>query len=108
MTEFVPIEPGDFVVVNERWRVTVSQASKVTAQCFWSKRWGNTENRQARGNVIFAGPEQVARKLAERLLSSSALEDEETQKSRTRRQKRDEEFIARANAEKNNPVVLAS
>jgi hypothetical protein len=95
----VPIRDGDFVVTQERWGTEVKQAIKITEFYIYHRTGtGGDERRMRRDDIVFSGPEAVARKLAEQLTSSAAQGDEEMRSSRLRRMERDKAFIAKANA----------
>lgn len=94
----VPIRDGDFVVVQERWGTEVKQAIKVTEFYIYHKTH-DVERRMRRDDIVFSGPEAIARRLAEQLTSSENQCHEEIMNSKIRRQERDKKFITGANVQ---------
>jgi hypothetical protein len=94
----IEIRPGDFVVDVGRYLIDVHEVTRVSPQCFWRKSsFGKrAERRQDRSGVVFAGPEAVAKRLMEQLVSSRAQEQDEKQRASLRRAERDKKFIAEA------------
>lgn len=89
---------GDWVVLRDGSRIEAHCALRITDECISVadkfRRTGKT--RIYRKYVVFAGPENIARRLAEQLKSSYALHSEERQACYTRHVKRDEQFIEKA------------
>lgn len=96
----VEIKPNDFVVSMDRYWVSLRQAVRVTEKCFFYKddggRRAGREIRQDRHGVVFAGPENTAKKLTDQLSSSRAQQRQDEERARLQREKRDAEFIANA------------
>ena len=96
MTE---VKDGDFVVVRDRWRLDCVQAIKVTKQMvfYMDTYWKPARERRLRiQDVLFSGPEPVAKKLLDQLASSYAQMVTEQTASAERMQKRDDGFIEAA------------
>ena len=111
MTDTVKILAGDWVVVWRRWGYDLYQVTRATEKCHWREpEWSGRKGRERRtdsDNVIFAGPEGIAKKLHEKLVSSLSLQEHESQQSGERRKKRDDGLLAKANAEKDQVPMAA-
>lgn len=96
----VKIKDGDFIVILSRWSIDVQRAIKITAQfVFYKEDRRETPRRVRIDDVVFSGPEPIARKLVEQLKSSDAQKLDDDRAAYQRHQKRNEAFIAKAAAE---------
>lgn len=102
-TELKPVSEGDFIVTHG-WRFAVQgPVAKVTAQqvkTLGGWRGGGRETLVRRVEILFAGAEDTAIALCERLESSKALCNQETKASAERHQARLLKLIADAEAER--------
>ena len=97
MGDMIELKPGDFAVLHRTWKWIAVKVEKVTALQFKaSGEWGSRANTYQRGQVEYAGPEDKARALVERLTSSEALCDDERRRAIERRTKRNQDLIAEA------------
>lgn len=95
--ELVPINEGDFAVIRRRYNWAVLGVSKVTdKQIKAFGEWSSRDHTYQRHAVVFAGPEEDARRLYERLTSSEALCRDDERRANERRNKRNAELIAKA------------
>jgi hypothetical protein len=95
----IAIKVGDFVVARGQWRLDCVQATKVTKQTvfFIDESWGKPRERRIDFRaVLFAGPENVTKRLYQQLQSSYQQKISDQQQASVRQEKRDAEFIASA------------
>lgn len=90
------VKDGDFVVMVN-WRPEVVQAIRVTEKVvYYNDGFYKRERRLRLDDVVFAGPELLAKRLATQLTSSRAQYDEDQRKAAQRKNERDKLFIAKA------------
>jgi hypothetical protein len=89
---------GDFAVIITQWSIEAREITRVTPQCVYFKRFeGGREGRADKGSVVFAGSEDEAKALREKLVSSDALRMQETGAACRRQEARDVKLIQEAN-----------
>lgn len=105
MSDPIKVKDGDFVVTRDpsrSWRnVQCVEAIKVTKQMvlFIDTTWTKPRERRIRlQDVVFAGPEEISKRLAEQLTSSNEQKLQDQKGAVERQRKRDEGFIAAAQA----------
>lgn len=93
----IEIKIGDWAVWRDRWKITAGDVRKVTAQRFVSRgRYSSRDQQYDRASVVFAGPQEIAERLKDQLLSSEAQFNEDKQRAGERKYHRDNNFIAKA------------
>lgn len=102
MAENVVVAVGDFIVCDREWAVDVGYVSKVTEKMVMYDSYPG--GRVARNKIMFAGPEKIAKHLAEQIRSSNAQESGDRAAARLRKEKRNAEFIASAIAKTKAPT----
>lgn len=91
------IKTGDFIVRKDRWRIEACEAIKVTSKLvFWQSEHYGRPFRVRLDDVVFAGSESDAKKLAQQLTSSQAQQFDEERAARDRRLERDRRLITHA------------
>lgn len=89
---------GNWAVIRDRYGdVFAREITRCSHKTFHAgTKYSNREHRYARHAALFNGSEEAAKKLAERLVSSRALYDDDCRRAYERKQIRDTELLQAA------------
>lgn len=90
----IDVQVGDYAVIFRTYRYVAVKVEKVTAQQVKaSGEWSGRASTYSRINIEYAGPEEQAKALVERLTSSLALFEDDRRKAGERRDARNAALI---------------
>lgn len=91
------VKSGDWVIERSSWgrRLNCYEITKVTAKLLFA-HYGSSNNthRIRPDEILFAGTEAEVKKVHEKLVSSDALYNDETQRAHLRKIERDKKIIS--------------
>lgn len=95
------VKDGDFIVEQTQFGVECRKVVKVTAKLIFCDRAPYIGQRRIRTDeIVFAGVESDARRVAAQLVSSRARYNEECQNAQARRIERDRKIVKQAELSK--------
>lgn len=91
------MQVGDWAVIKDRYDgVFAREVTRCSQKTFHAgTKYSNREHRYSSDAALYVGTQDAATKVAERLVSSKALYDDDCRRAYERKQKRDAEIIGK-------------